>query len=138
MYGLKEILKLVEKKCFIAALDIKDVYYSIPVEESFQKYLKFVWKGILYQFCVLPNRLSPCPRWFTKLLKPPLAELRELKHDISAYNDDMYLQGNTKTKCVSNIVATIKILFFKILFYHSCRKVKFNPNTNIRYFRFYN
>ena len=48
-----------------------------------------------------------CPRWFTKILKPPLAELKELKHDISAYIDDMYLQVNTKTKCVSNIVATI-------------------------------
>ena len=52
--------------------------------------------------------LSPCPSWFTKLLKSTLAELRELKHDISAYIDDMYLQGNTKTKCVSNIVATTK------------------------------
>ena len=39
-----------------------------------------------------------------------MEELRELKHDISAYIDDIYLQGNTKTKCVSNIVATIKKL----------------------------
>ena len=62
MQDLKEILKLVERNCYRAALDIKDVYYSIPVEESFQKYLKFVWKGILYQFCLLSNGLSPCPR----------------------------------------------------------------------------
>ena len=59
---------------------------------------------------MLPNGRSPCPGWFIKILKPSLAELRELKHDISAYIDDMYLQGNTKTKCVSNIVATIKKL----------------------------
>ena len=75
----------------MTALDIKGVYYSIPVEESFQKYLKFVWKGIRCKFSVFPNGLSPCPRWFTKLLKSTLAELRELKHDISAYIDDMYL-----------------------------------------------
>ena len=37
MHGLKEILKLVERNCYMAALDIKDSYYSIPVEESFQK-----------------------------------------------------------------------------------------------------
>ena len=104
MHGLKAILKLVERNRYIIVLEIK-------VEESFQKYLKFVWKRILYQFCVLPNRLSPCPSWFTKMLKAPLAELRKLKHDISAYiDDDMYLQGNTKTKCVNNIVATIKKL----------------------------
>ena len=110
MLVLNEILKFVERNCYMAALDIKDAYYCIPVEESFQKYLKFVWKGILYHFCVLPNGLSPCPWWFTKILKPPLAELRELKHDIYAYIDDMFLQGNTKTKCVSNIVTTIKSL----------------------------
>ena len=39
-----------------------------------------------------------------------MAELRESKHDIYAYIDDMFLQGNTKTKCVSNIVTTIKSL----------------------------
>ena len=57
MHGLKKILKLVERNCYMAALDIKDAYYSIPVEESFQKYPKFVSKGMLYQFCVLPNGL---------------------------------------------------------------------------------
>ena len=39
-----------------------------------------------------------------------MAELRELKHGISTCIDDMYLQGNTKTKCVSNIVTIIKKL----------------------------
>ena len=38
-----------------------------------------------------------------------MAELRELKY-IPPYIDDMYLQGNNKTKCESNIVATIKKL----------------------------
>ena len=62
----------------MVALDIKDAYYSIPVEESFQKYLKFVWKGILYQFCVLPNGLSPCPR-VCKYFKATLGRIKEIK-----------------------------------------------------------
>ena len=45
-----------------------------------------------------------------KNFKATMAELRELKHDIYAYIDDMFLQGKTKTKCVSNIVTTIKSL----------------------------
>ena len=40
MHSLKEILKMVEKNCFMASLDIKDAYYSIPVDDSSQKYLK--------------------------------------------------------------------------------------------------
>ena len=58
MHGLKKILKLVERNCYMAALDIKDAYYSLPVDESFQKYLIFVWKGTLYRFCVLHHVLG--------------------------------------------------------------------------------
>ena len=36
MHGLKEILKLVERNCYMTSLDIKDAYYSIPLEESFK------------------------------------------------------------------------------------------------------
>ena len=61
-HGLKEIFKMVENNCFMASLDIKDSYYSIPVDESSQKYLKFIWEEQLNQFCVLPNGISSCPR----------------------------------------------------------------------------
>ena len=75
-----------------------------------KKCLKFIWKEQLYQLCVLPNGLSPCPRWFTKLLKPLLAELRKSKHDISAYIDDIYLQDDTKENCIKNIIDTVTLL----------------------------
>ena len=117
MHGLKEISKMVEKNSFMSSLDIKDVYYLNPVHESSQKYLKFIWKEQLYQFYVLPNGLSPCPRWFTKLLKPPLAELRKSKHDISAYIDDIYLEDDTKENCTTNIIDTdtlLRSLGFKV------------------------
>ena len=62
METFADILKLVKSNCYMASLDIKDAYYTIPVAEEYQKYLKFTWKGKLYKFCVLPNGLSPCPR----------------------------------------------------------------------------
>ena len=73
MHGLQEIQeKLDTSLCKMASLDIKDACYSVPVDKNFQKYLKFYWKDELYQFCVLPNGFSPCPHWFTKLLKASL------------------------------------------------------------------
>ena len=75
-----------------------------------KKYLKFIWKEQLYQFCLLPNGLSPCPRWFKKLLKPPLAELRKSKHDISAYIDDIYLPNDIKENCIKNVINTVQLL----------------------------
>lgn len=41
MHGLQKILKLVTSLRKITSLEIKDAYYSIPVDESFQNYLKF-------------------------------------------------------------------------------------------------
>ena len=130
MHGLQEILRLVERNCFMASLDIKDAYYSVPVEESFQKYLKFYWKGKLYKFCVLPNGLAPCPRWFTKLLKPPLAKLRERKHDLSAYIDDIYLQGRSESECTRNILDSI-MMMRSLGFTIHAEKSKLIPSTKL-------
>ena len=77
METLTDILKLVKSNCYMASLGIKDAYYFIPVAEECQKYSKLMWKSNLYKSCVLPNGLSPCPRWFTKLLKYRMGNLRE-------------------------------------------------------------
>ena len=124
MHGLKEIFKMVEKKCFVTSLDIKDVNYSALVDESSQKHVKFIWKEQLHQFCVLPNGLSPYPRWFSKLLKPPLTELRKLKHDISAYIDDIFFRDHTKENWFKNIIDSVPLLR-SLGVYRSWRKSQF-------------
>ena len=60
-----------KKGCYMATLDIKDAYYTIPVNETSQEYLKFQWETQLYYFTFLQTGLGPCPRKLTKLLKPP-------------------------------------------------------------------
>ncbi len=69
------ITKLVSKGCFMASLDLKDAYYSIPIKSPGRKFLCFKWQGQVYQFTCLPNGLSCAPRKFTKILKPALATL---------------------------------------------------------------
>ena len=43
-------------------------------------------------------------------MKPPLAELRKSKHNISAYIDDIYLQDDTKENCIKNIIDIVTLL----------------------------
>jgi hypothetical protein len=67
---LHSILKLIERGCFMALLDLKDAYNPVSVNHPDRKYLlHFVWQGVLYQFTCFPNRLSSCPWTFTKLLE---------------------------------------------------------------------
>ena len=110
METLNRILKLIKLNCYMASLDIKDAYYTIPVAEEFQKYLKFIWKGKLLKFCVLLNGLSPCPRWFTKLLKYPMGSLRELLHILSSYIDDIFMSGDSEQDCMQALADTINLL----------------------------
>ena len=98
------------KDCFMASVDIKDAYYSIAIREVDQKYLQFHWKGTVYQFTCLPNGLTCGPRKFTKILKPPLTVLHKKGHISSGHLDDFYLQGQTYTKCVENVIDTVILL----------------------------
>ena len=107
MDTLNTIIKLVEKDCFMASIDLKDAYYSVPIAISHRKYLRFSWRGQLYQFTCLPNGLSCGPRKFTKLLKPALTQIHLRGHISSGYIDDLYLQGKTYHDCVHNVIDTV-------------------------------
>jgi len=106
MDTLAHILSLVKKDCVMAVVDIKDAYYSVPIKLEYRKYLRFKWKGRLMQYTCLPNGLKSAPRIFTKIMKPPMATLREQGHTVSSYIDDIYIQADTNQECADSIVAT--------------------------------
>ena len=67
------------------------------------KFLRFRWKGSLYQFRVLPNGLACAPRFFTKLLVPAYATLREEGHECFPYIDDSFVVADSFRKCQESI-----------------------------------
>ena len=73
---LEKAIQLVRPGCYMASLDLKDAYFSVPIALEQQRYLKFLWRGVLYQFQCLPMGLTSSPRLFTKLLKPVFGHLR--------------------------------------------------------------
>ena len=95
--------------CYMCSVDLKSAYYSVAIAPSDQKYLKFSWRGKLYQFTCFPNGLAFCPRKFTKLLKPVYSTLRNLGHLSVAYIDDSYLQADTYELCVHNVIDTLSL-----------------------------
>ena len=104
--GHRLILNLKGLNQFVTYHHFKDVYYMVGVNTSHRKYLRFIWKNVLYQFTCLPHGLSSCPRKFTQLLKPPLTERHKKGHISASYIDDLYLQGRTYDLCVSNVIDT--------------------------------
>ena len=50
---------------FMCTKDLQDVYQTIPIAKKSRIYLRFLWKGRLYQFTCLPFDLRSSPRIFT-------------------------------------------------------------------------
>ena len=87
--SLKSAIFLLKKKrdCYFASLDIRDAYYSIPVDESCRKFFRFCFQDKLFEFSGLPQGYRGSPRIFTKVLKPVLANLIEEGHTLLIYFD---------------------------------------------------
>ena len=103
-------LTLITPGCYMASIDLKDAYYSVPIDEQHKKFLRFRWEGQLWQFDCLPNGLALAPRQFTKLLKPVYAHLREQGHVSTAFLDDSLLLADIEQACIENIQATVQLL----------------------------
>ena len=110
MQTLASILCLIRPNMYMAKLDIKDAYYSIPIHEVDQKLLKFEHRGKLYKYTVLPNGYTEGPRKFTKTMKPPLAKLRQNGVTIADYIDDLITFNRTFSTCLDNVNAIVSLL----------------------------
>ena len=50
MDTLDTVSRMMKPGCFMATVDLKDAYYTVPIHSDHQKYLKFMFSGTLYQY----------------------------------------------------------------------------------------
>ena len=115
MDSLQTIIKLLTPSCFMASIDMKDAYHSIPIKSEGRKYLRFKWQDQFYEFTCFPNGLSCAPRQFTKA---PLATLHKQGHISITHLNDLYLQGRTYNDCVKSVIDTTILLDNLVLVVH--------------------
>ena len=110
MDNLTSATQMMTRGCYMASVDLRHAYYSVPIKAEYRKYLQFKWKNQLYQYTCFPNGLSNCPRYFTKLMNPVYATLRSQGYLSTSFIDDSYLQGNTLEECTENVAKTVELL----------------------------
>ena len=116
-------------------MDIKDAYYSVKIFEQDKKFMRFTWKNQVYQFNCMAMGLSPAPRYFTKLLKPMLSNLRKQGHVNCAYIDDILLYGDTYDECLKNVIETMSLID-NLGFTINVEKSEFIPKQEIEFLGF--
>ena len=110
MESIQNVLDSIQPSCYMASVDLKDAFYSIPILKEHTKYLKFTHRGKLYKFIAMPQGYGPAMRIFTKVCKVPFSNLRSKGHISVVFVDDSYLQGDTYSSCSDNIIDTINML----------------------------
>ena len=103
------VINRIKSNTYMASIDLKDAFFSVPIHNDHQKYLRFIF-GNLFQLISMPNGYRPAMRTFIKISKVPFGHLRSQGHNSVVYVDDSYLQGDTYQSCLANILDTIKLL----------------------------
>ena len=129
-------VSLITPNCYMASIDFKDAYYSVPVKKSHRKWLRFTFRGQLYEFTCLPNGLSSGPRLFTKITKPLFASLREDGYLNSPYIDDSILVGEDWYECALNVRATVELALRLGFVVHPVKSIFF-PTQQIEFLGFW-
>ena len=92
---IKEVIDIVRPNVYVASIDLKDVFYSIPIHSEHQKYLKFVVLSKISITC-MPNGYGPAMHIFTEVSKVLFSHLQSKGFISVVFVEDSYLQGNTK------------------------------------------
>jgi len=73
------------------SLDLEDAFFHVPIHPNYRKYLRFSFRGQVYQFRAMPFGLATAPRVFTKLMAAVGAHLRIHGIQLLQYFDDWLL-----------------------------------------------
>ena len=68
MTTVKDVKSWIRKDYYFTSIDLTDAYFSIPLHPSAWNYIRFMWRGITYEFKVIMFGLEASPRVFTKVL----------------------------------------------------------------------
>ena len=64
MESINNVISLIKPNVYVASINVKHAFFSVPIYNDCQKYLKFIF-GNLFQFTSMPNGYGPAMKIFT-------------------------------------------------------------------------
>lgn len=130
METLDVVLSSIKRYSYFVSTDLKDAYLSVPIDMRDRKYLKFLWKGVLYQCNALIFGLASAPGVFTKLMKPIFAFIRQQGISSFYYIDDSLIEADNFAQCEQHANFLVDLLE-KLGFFVNREKSVLVPSTTI-------
>ena len=109
METVASVLLSVREGDFLASLDLKDVYFQIPIHGSSRKLLRFMSEGTVYQFKALCFGLSTAPQAFTRVFAAVSAWAHSRGIRLLRYLDDWLILSSSEKKAKQSVQALLSI-----------------------------
>jgi hypothetical protein len=110
MESLRSILLNLSQGLWVCKLDLQDAYLHVPIRKTHRRFLRFAFKGRVYQFQTLPFGLSSAPRVFTKITVALIAHLRKKGIHVHAFLDDWMFVNKDPNVLVDQMKFVLKLL----------------------------
>lgn len=110
MEGISNLKELIFGGEWFTKIDLKDAYFSIPVNAHHQPFLQILFEGQIFQFTCLPFGLASAPWAFTKVLKPVVSFLRGKGIKLIVYLDDFLIISSGKSQAEKDFLFTVELL----------------------------
>ena len=111
MEGVEDVINLMRPGMYMVSIDFTSSFYSISVDPRFRKYLKVIALGEVLEFQALPMGYGRSPLIFCKLLKVPLAYLRQqFGYTNCAFVDDIWMGEDTIPEIQENAKDSMVLL----------------------------
>lgn len=100
MEGITQVKDIIQQGDWLINIDLKDAYFTIPIYNADQKYLKFPWEGKIYQILCLAFEITVASGVFTILMNVPISYLGRLGLRIVIFLDDILVLNKTRKDAV--------------------------------------
>ena len=106
MDHIDRVVQLLQRGDHLGSLNLVSAYSHLGIQERYQKYFQFTWRGVFYCYTTLPQGFEDAPRMFVHCTNPIMAYLRKLLVDIVIYIDDTFLRAPTAEELQRNLRLT--------------------------------
>ena len=104
------IRRAIPPGAWAVSIDFMDAYLHIPIHPASRKYLRFSLEGTIYQFRVLPFKISTALFVFTNLMEIVAGHIRSLEPNIHQYFDDWLVHRLSQESLLSDLSLAWEII----------------------------
>ena len=109
METIQSVLLSVRQGDWMASIDLKEAYLQVPVHPASRHFLRFMFRGTVYQVKALCFGLSTAPQVFTRVMAPVSAILHSLGIRMRRYLDDWLVQSSSRESLYEDLQTVLQL-----------------------------